>query len=210
MEALLKSISAMGSVVICLILFASSFLENWIPVIPGDVMIVFGAYLAGGGAVYTPGLVSSVILGSFLGCATVYYLGRTKGRSLFSRRRLFILSERNVKRTERWIERYGDKVILINRFLPGVRFVIAPLAGMGGMAPRRFLTFAFLGILLWNGLLIAAGMIAGANWGYAIALLKGYNWIALIGMVCAGVFLVCWIRGRSLKVEQRARTGSDE
>jgi membrane protein DedA with SNARE-associated domain len=75
--------------------------------------------------------------------------------------RLSLASGRCEQRARARFERFGPLAIVIGRFVAGVRFVAAPLAGSGGMSYPRYLLYEILGALVWSGLLIALGYVLG-------------------------------------------------
>ncbi len=75
--------------------------------------------------------------------------------------RLSLASGRCEQRARARFERFGPLAIVIGRFVAGVRFVAAPLAGSGGMSYPRYLLYELLGALVWSGLLIALGYVLG-------------------------------------------------
>jgi hypothetical protein len=62
-----------------------------------------------------------------------------------------------VRRTEDAFMRYGAKSLLISKFVPGLNFAAAPLAGISRMRIRRFLPFDALGALFWAGGYVGLG-----------------------------------------------------
>ena len=169
-------------------LFVSAYVENVFPPIPGDTVTVLGAYLVGRGSLDMIPVIGTTVFGSLAGFMTIYYIAYTKGRAFFTVHLHRILSERNVRRAERWIERYGDRVLLINRFLAGMRSTVGVLAGIGGLRPGRVALFSLVSILVWNGILIYAGFLVGANWGVVAGFLKTYNrivWIVVLVILLA-------------------------
>ena len=198
-----------------LLLAVSAFLENVVPPVPGDTVVVFSAYLAGRGVLSWGPVYVSTCAGGLLGFLVMYYLGRSQGRAFLSasgrgdrldrRLRARVISEDRLRRAERWLERFGPWLVLGNRFLTGVRSVIALAAGIGGM---RWGTVAGLGLLsmaLWNGLLLYAGMALGENWDQVTVLLGQYNRVlAAIGVTVAAALLLRRWRRRSELVDREA------
>ena len=169
-------------------LFVSAYVENIFPPIPGDTVTVLGAYLVGRGSLNMIPVIGTTVFGSSAGFMTIYYIAYTKGRTFFTAHLHRILSERNVRKAERWVERYGDRVLLINRFLAGMRSTVAVLAGIGGLRPGRVALFSLISILVWNGILIYAGFLVGANWEMMARFIKTYNrivWIAILVLLFA-------------------------
>lgn len=150
------------------ILFVVAYLENVIPPIPGDVMVVFGGYLVAEQVLDFGGLMLTTSIGSMMGFMSLYYLGYLAGDNIRSRNgRLWFLrfiKASHLSKTERWMMRWGQGLILVNRFLAGARSIISLVAGMSRLNPKRTAGFATLGAALWNLVLIGAGWIIGDNW----------------------------------------------
>jgi membrane protein DedA with SNARE-associated domain len=130
---------------------------------------------------------------------TIYYIAYTRGQAFFTAHLHRILSEKHVRRAQRWIERYGDRVILINRFLAGLRSTVAVFAGMSGLRPRRVLLYSLVSILVWNGILIYAGFLVGSNWCVVIGFLKTYNrivWILILFVLFVVIGAFFWRKRR--------------
>ena len=180
-------------------LFVSAFIENIFPFVPGDTVTVLGAYLVGRGRLGMIPVIGITVFGSLSGFMTIYYIAYTKGRAFFTVHLHRILSEKHVRRAGRWIERYGDRVILINRFLAGMRSTVAVFAGIGGLRPGRVALFSLVSILVWNGILIYVGFLVGSNWEVVAGFLKVYNrivWIVILVVLFVAVGAVFWGKRR--------------
>lgn len=175
-------------------LFLGAFLENVVPPIPGDTLIVFGAYLAGIGIIRAMPVYLSMFAGSALGCMLVYLLAYLKGRELFMKWEPRIFTEDRMRRGEAWFDRYGPRVVIFNRFLPTVRVFIGVVAGLSRMHPVRMFAYVLLATLLWNSLLVYFGLMVGENWGLVVDVLKAYNRVLIALMVIAGAVIFLWRR----------------
>ena len=147
-----------------LILFLIIFCESGLvvtPFLPGDsLLFVAGAVAAGGGMdVHT--LFAVLVVASFSGDNTNYWIGRFVGLRLFNRPNSKIFNPRHVERTQEFYYRHGGKTVLIARFVPIVRTFAPFVAGMGKMVYPRFLAYAFGGAILWIGSLTYAGYFFG-------------------------------------------------
>lgn len=181
-------------------LLLSAFLENIIPPVPGDLVVVLSAYLAGRGALHWLPVYLSTCAGGTAGFLVMYYIGRSRGRWLLQSSRLGgrVFSERALERASRWLARYGFWLVLGNRFLSGIRSVIALAAGLGGMGWRPVALLGLLSMLLWNGVLLFAGLQVGQNWSEVIAWLGRYNRIMVGVLLVAGAAgLWRWWRRRA-------------
>lgn len=175
-------------------LFLGAFLENVVPPIPGDTLIVFGAYLAGMGVIAIWPAYFAMWVGSAMGCLLLYGVAFVKGRAFFLRLNLKFLNEETLHRTETWFNRYGDKIVIFNRFLPTVRIFVGIVAGISQMHPVRMAIYVMFGTLLWNSLLVYFGLMVGENWQIVVAVLKTYNRVLAILLVVALIGFWWWRR----------------
>ncbi|OYV00023.1 MAG: SNARE-like domain protein [Verrucomicrobiales bacterium VVV1] len=68
-----------------------------------------------------------------------------------------------LEKTNSFFETYGGKTLIMARFVPIVRTFAPFVAGTGAMPFRRFISFGFMGSLLWVGLILPAGWFLGSN-----------------------------------------------
>jgi membrane protein DedA with SNARE-associated domain len=168
-------------------LFLAAFIENLFPPIPGDVFVLFGAYLVGTGKLNYIFAYLSATSGSVTGFMIVYYVGLFVGRSLiekseiiFFKIKINFISKETFKKIENWFNKYGSLVIIANRFLAAGRSVISLFAGIGKMNPIKVFVFSSISCLLWNGMLIYLGVKIGENWQEIKNILTTYNHIILV------------------------------
>jgi membrane protein DedA with SNARE-associated domain/uncharacterized tellurite resistance protein B-like protein len=150
--------------------------ENVVPPVPSDAAVALGAFLSHR-HVTTPLAVFVVTwTANLVGAAGVYLAARRYGRQLFASptgRRL--LAPRSLAVLEREYLRFGVIGIFLSRFLPGIRAVVPPFAGLVGLGPVR--TFLPMGIAsaIWYGGITFVGAVVGAEWGRITALIAGVN-----------------------------------
>jgi len=176
------------------VLFLSAIIENIFPPIPGDTVTVIGAYLITQGNLGFWGVYFSTSAGSLVGFFLMYFFGLKFGRSFVqSKFKAKIFSE------EKWFVKYGYWVILANRFLSGTRSVIALFAGFFHLEWYKVILFGLISALVWNGLLIYAGYLLGANWDMITEIISRYNEIVIVLMVIAVIVYVVIRRYRKKK-----------
>ncbi len=178
-------------------LVLSAFLENVIPPVPGDTVVVFSAYLVGRGVLGFWAAYLATCAGGMAGFMAMYYLGYSRGRAFFVSRGGRLFTEENIAKAEGWLSRYGLALVAVNRFLSGVRSVIALAAGMGRMDWKRVALAGFASIALWNALMFYAGMLVGQHWGRVLEYLEEYNRVLSGVLVVVALVLAWrWWRGR--------------
>lgn len=123
-----------------------------------------------------------------------FWAGRTFGTRLLRLRWLrFVVTRKRLMDFDRWFRRRGDLVIVIARFLAGIRVVAFFTAGTMKMPWRRFLMLDGAGIALLVPLLIWAGHRC-ATWiddliDQIQSVERGILWAAIGG----GFLVVLWI-----------------
>lgn len=165
-----------------LILGVSAYTENVLPPIPGDTVVVLGAYLVSIGQLNFWGVYISTTIGSVAGFVTMYYIGRKFGRSfIYKKSRSKIFKEEDIRKTEIWFGKWGYWVIVANRFLSGTRSVISLFSGLFHLNVLLVLALSIVSAAIWNGLLLLAGMMVGKNWEIITTIVSQYNKV-LIGI----------------------------
>ena len=188
---------------IYIFLFLGAFMENLVPPIPGDTLIVFGAYLAGRGYIGVYPAYVAMWLGSALGCLLVYAIAFWKGRALFLSMESRLFSVDNLDRAEGWFSRHGDRVVIFNRFLPTVRAFVGIAAGLSRMHPLRMTLYVFLGTFIWNALLVYFGLIVGENWQLVVQVLQAYSRVIMVLMVVGCAAYWFWRKKRKPEPDEK-------
>lgn len=190
---------------VALIMFA----ENLFPPIPSEVVLPFAGSLVQAGRLSLIGVLISSTIGAVLGTGLFYYLGRLLGeartRQLIRRYgRWLALDEDDLDGSLKAFHRHDRSIIFFGRFLPGLRTLISLPAGIVKMRLGPFLLYTVLGTLLWNGLLVGAGVLLGQNWERILDIVDRYETIFWIVVV---LFVVLFVVQRIRKWRaQRART----
>jgi membrane protein DedA with SNARE-associated domain len=91
-----------------------------------------------------------------------YGLGRQLGpRVLRLLCKISLEQDSCVRRTQDTFIRYGVRVLIVAKFVPGLGTVAPSVAGMVGVGLPRFATYSALGALLWGGTWAGLGYLAG-------------------------------------------------
>jgi membrane protein DedA with SNARE-associated domain len=173
------------------LLLVSAFLENVVPPIPGDTVVVLGAYLVSVGYLQFWGVYISTTLGSVAGFLTMYVIGRRFGRSfIYKKSRVKIFKESHISKVEIWFGRWGYWVILFNRFLSGTRSVVSLFSGLFHLNFFLVSFLALMSALIWNALLIIAGMLLGDHWEKISGIISRYNQVFLVLIISVIAYII--------------------
>ena len=147
-----------------LILFLIIFCETGLvvtPFLPGDSLIFASATFAAMGHLNVFTLFFIVLLAAVLGDTANYHIGKYFSNKLYKLENNRFIKKSYIDKTEDFFKRHGGKSIVLARFVPIVRTFAPVVAGIGAMSYKRFLSFNFIGALLWVSLFVIAGYFFG-------------------------------------------------
>jgi membrane protein DedA with SNARE-associated domain/uncharacterized tellurite resistance protein B-like protein len=150
--------------------------ENILPPLPADTAVAIGAFLSHRGLTTPLGVFLVVWVSNSLGATAIYFTARRYGRRLFATptgRRL--ITPEAVAFIEREYLRFGLAGIFISRFLPGIRAVVPPFAGLVNLGAVRALVPIVLASGIWYGFITWLGSTLGANWELIAELMADVN-----------------------------------
>ncbi|HEY1714202.1 MAG TPA: DedA family protein [Solirubrobacteraceae bacterium] len=132
--------------------------------VPGETILILAAVYAGTGRLNILLVALLGFCGAVLGDNVGFAIGHFGGRRLVLRygRYVFITPERLDRATD-FFERHGGKIIIVARFIEGLRQANGIVAGITGMHWRRFLIFNAIGAALWVGVWTTLGYVSGSH-----------------------------------------------
>lgn len=201
-EEQITYLAAQGAVFIYIFLFLSALIENIFPPWPSDTLTVTGAYLALLGKLSLSAVMVVAVLGGFCGAFILYYLGKTKGRAFFIKPGRKYFGKSDLNKVERWMERYGNLVLIGARFLAGVRSLVAIAAGIGNIEKYRFSFLTLSGFIIWNGVLVGAVYLLRESMRDFGGILSSYSRIILIILAA---FITYYLLKRYIKFRKGDR-----
>ena len=139
-------------------------LEDFGVPVPGETVLVAGAVYAGTGRlnVVLVGLIafSAAIIGDNIGFA----IGHFGGRPLAERfGRYVLLTPERLDRATAFFQRHGGKIVVVARFVEGLRQANGIIAGIARMHWAKFLLFNAFGAALWVAVWTSIGYLAGSH-----------------------------------------------
>ena len=191
-EQTITALTTLPNQYIYVLLFINAFVEYIFPPIPGDTIMVFGAYLVGTEKLNFVPVYCVSTAGSLSGFMALFLFGKYLGREFFLRRDYRFFSREMIFRVEQWFHRYGVGLIAANRFFSGVRSAIALFSGISQMQIMVTTLAALISSLIWNALLISGGYFLGKNWQLVLTILKRYNQAVIIIIILTLVCYYVW------------------
>jgi membrane protein DedA with SNARE-associated domain/rhodanese-related sulfurtransferase len=206
-----------GVLVVLLNVLASS-LGLPLPVIP--TLITVGASIAlamhalPSALLQFATMLAAAVLGGVLGDLVWYQGGKRYGeRTLHTVCKLSLSRETCVKKTERFFGRWGVRVLVVARFVPGLSLVAVPLCGAMSVRLRSFVLHDGVGVALWAAVGLSLGALFASQIEVVFGLLSHLGWQALIVVGAALALYLAYRYFRRImlaKALEKARISVDE
>lgn len=185
-----------------LALFAAA--ENVFPPLPADTIVAFGAFLAARGEASLPGAFLATWLGNVGGALAMYGVGRRIGAERLTRRFPALgLSQGATTRLADLYGTYGVPALFLTRFLPAVRAIVPPVAGMLRVPfPTAAIAIA-LASAVWYGTIAALAYSVGARWDQLAERMANVGRTTGVVAVAVVVIVACVVLVRRRRRRQR-------
>ena len=143
--------------------------------IPDEFLMMFSGFQVGLGRMSYSYTILIASLGSFFGMNITYWIGRKLGKEFLQKLGpYFSPSEKKFARAESWFQRFGNSLVIVGYFLPGVRQLIAYFAGISQLNYRRYLFLTGLGSIFWTTTFVSLGFSLGLYWKEVMFKIHGY------------------------------------
>lgn len=202
---LLNLVSGTSGVFAYLVVFGILFVCGLGLPLPEDVSLILGGYLVHDGKAQLELMMITGYLGIIVGDSMIFFFGRRLGRNVGQKPTGFfarIVTPEKRARVEALFKKHGEKIVMIARFLPGVRAVTYFTAGSVGMKWRRFALYDSIAALGSAPIFVYLGYRFGGELDTLIAAIKRGQRGVLIALLVIGVITFLVSRWRTRR-EQR-------
>jgi len=164
-----------------IILFIALVLELIAFPLPGEVIMTYCGFLVFQGKMNIMISILVATSGATLGITISYFIGTTLGYEFFNKYgSRFHLGPEKLKKTSTWFNTYGNTLLIVAYFIPGVRHITGYFSGITKIPYKKFAINAYLGALLWACTFISLGKTLGENWDKFHASIIKYTFIGSI------------------------------
>jgi membrane protein DedA with SNARE-associated domain len=174
---------------------------------PGQTIMVVAAIYSSSGRldVWLVGIIA--FLAAVIGDNIGYWIGLRGGRKAVHRfgKYIFITPER-LERAEKFFLKRGNGIVVVARFIDGLRQLNGVIAGITAMPWRRFLAYNAIGAALWVTAWVSLSYVFGAHLVTMLSHASGWWAAVLVVLVIAGIATWAFLRRRR---EARAKAGAD-
>jgi len=182
LEIIKNHISDLSLIVFFILIFLNSSMG-----LPPSELILFAC----GIAVYQGNFsfVESIVityLGSILGAFVLFRLSK---RYSYLLNKIPLRFKNKVDKIIDYAEKYNWKVIvLVGRFIPGIRTQVSIPAGIYKMQEKKFLLYSSIGLFIWNITWILIGYKCEENWDLLQELIIQYKVLILALIILFMIF----------------------
>lgn len=170
-----------GLFVLAAIVFAESGLLIGF-FLPGDSLLFIAGFLASEAGKNVlppiPLVIIVTVVAAIVGDQVGYWFGKKVGPALFDRPKSKLFNPSHVVRAHTFLEKYGNRTIVLARFVPIVRTFAPVVAGIGGMDYKTFVKYNVLGGIAWGAGLPLLGFLLGR-----VDVVKDHIEIAILAVV---------------------------
>lgn len=195
----LDQLFAKGPLVVYLVLFAACFIENIFPPFPGDTFIAAaGALVAADRLNFVLSLVV-IVSGGMASVMVLYFLGRNYGRDYFIRKNFKYFSALDVVKMETRLQKWGALVVLVSRFVIGIRTALAVASGIARYDTAKMVIFSTVSYLAFTGLIMYLAASVVRNFDEIEQMFSAYTkiiWPILVAGVVIFVAHRFWVLHR--------------
>jgi membrane protein DedA with SNARE-associated domain len=163
---------------------------------PGQTIMVAAAIYAGAGRMNIVAVAAISFVAAVLGDNVGYWIGVRGGRKVVHRfgKYAFITPER-FDRAERFFARRGNRIVVVARFIDGLRQLNGVIAGITAMPWRTFLLYNAIGAALWVGWWTTLAYLLGNNLVEIFEYIHRYQWWAIgVGVIAVASYVMLHVR----------------
>jgi membrane protein DedA with SNARE-associated domain len=131
--------------------FVGTFLE-------GETILILAGFAAHRGYLSLPEVIVTAFLGTLCGDQLYFLLGRWRGRQIMEKRKSW---SARAEKAQRLFDRLSTHLILLFRFLYGLRTVTPFVVGMSSVSSVKFLVLNAIGAAVWAIAIGTGGYLFG-------------------------------------------------
>jgi len=161
LDSNLVSLTAAYGLLIYPLLFLIIFAETGLvfaPFLPGDSLLFAAGAISATGMLNFFVLYLLLLIAAILGDSANYSIGKYFGQKIISNH---WVNYKYIEKTKNFYSKYGNKTIVISRFMPIVRTFAPFVAGIAKMDYKKFIVYNILGSFLWVTLFLSLGFFFG-------------------------------------------------
>lgn len=175
------------------------FIEYIFPIFPGDTIVLVAGFLNAEGALdiidFFVAVVAGTVLGAFLGYKIGVFIALNPHKYQWTKK---IINSQGFKDFNRWYKKWGVILILINRFIPGIRALFFVAAGSARLNLSMVLSLGLISALIFSAAIFGIGYFLSYNSDLILSFFYRYTsfFYATIALISVFIILVYWWKKR--------------
>lgn len=152
----------------------------------GETILVLGGFAAHRGYLALPWVILAAFVGSLCGDQLFFYLGRKHSQTILAIRPSW---KARVDKAQRLVGRFQTPLILVFRFLYGLRTVLPFVIGMSSAPKGQFVFLNAVGALVWAVVVGTGGYLFGNALQIILGNLKHYEFMVFGAIAAVGALI---------------------
>ncbi|MFM1653405.1 bifunctional DedA family/phosphatase PAP2 family protein [Brevibacillus sp. B_LB10_24] len=178
-----------------MVLFFAPMLELLFLPISAEVVMGYGGVLVFQGKLNWLASIFMAGAGSTIGMTIAYWIGYKLGIPFFEKYGSCIhMGPERLDKASMWFQKYGNKVIIVNYFITGVRHITGYFSGITCIPFRMYILYACTGAFLWAAVFVSLGKLFGPQWDRYHNTIKKY--LLIITVLAAVLFILYFLYKR--------------
>jgi membrane protein DedA with SNARE-associated domain len=154
----------------------------------GETVLILGGLAAYQGYLGLPWVILAAFIGSLCGDQLFFFLGRRRSQWILAKRPSW---QRRIDRAQKLLERFRTPLILVFRFLYGLRTVAPFVIGMSSVSAIKFVLLNAVGAMVWAIAVGTCGYLFGNALEALLGNIKHYEHEAFLTIAVIGAFI--WV-----------------
>ncbi|WP_285395291.1 VTT domain-containing protein [Lysinibacillus sp. fls2-241-R2A-57] len=189
-----------------IVLFTALLLELLALPLPGEVLMSYTGFLVYKGDLNWILSIGIAGTGSCLGMTISYWIGYKLGKPFFGKYGYRVhLGPKRLENTSLWFSKYGNKLLVIAFFIPGIRHITGYFSGITRLPYKTYAIFAYTGAFLWVTVFISLGKILGPQWEMFHSSIKKYLIIGGIAIAIISIVYFLYKKNKALIIESTTK-----
>ncbi|MCY9696208.1 VTT domain-containing protein [Paenibacillus alginolyticus] len=174
------------------VLFFALLLEMLALPLPGEVLMSYAGLLIFQGKLNWFLCILTAGAGVSTGVTLSYWIGFRLGSPFFEKYGTRVhLGPDKLDKISYWFQRYGNKVLVIAYFIPGIRHFTGYVSGVTRIRFRKYAWYAYTGAFLWVSVFISLGKVLGPKWEQYHHRMNRY--LIYAGIIAAFIFILVYL-----------------
>lgn len=161
----------------------------------GETVLIIGGFFAHRGYLQLPWVITAAFFGALMGDQLFFFIGRYESKKFLQKHLSWKI---RIRKAEALLRKYRTSLILIFRFIYGIRTVTPFAIGMSRISKTRFILLDTIGAFVWAVVIGTAGSLFGNVLHSMLGDLRRFELRILSGIALTGgiVWILYFLRRR--------------